>query len=98
MTLGTGAAVNVDTRVVEAEVVHGHHGDHGESLVDLVQIDVAGVPARALQHFANSADRRNGELRGRLAVPRVRDNPRPGLEAALLHFTPRHEYQGTRAV
>ena len=36
-----GAAVHVDLLVRQAEVAHGRHGDDGERLVDLVEVDIA---------------------------------------------------------
>ena len=42
-----GAAVDVDARVVDVEVVHGRHGDGRERLIDLVQIDIAAAASRA---------------------------------------------------
>src|SRR2546426_5515281 len=46
--------------------LHRGHRHHGESLVDLEQIDLLRVPAAALEHLADRADRRGGELAGRL--------------------------------
>ena len=42
-----GAAVHVHLVVRQAELLHRRHGDHGEGLVDLVQVDVLRAPAGA---------------------------------------------------
>ncbi len=42
---GGGAAVDVDLVVGDAEVAHREHGDAGEGLVDLEQVDVGDGPA-----------------------------------------------------
>ena len=48
MTERAGSAVDVDTRVLDVEVAHGRHGDRGERLVDLIEVDIARGPASCL--------------------------------------------------
>ena len=52
-----GAAIDVGARVVEADVAHGGHGDGREGLVDLVEMNVAGLPAELRQQFLDGAGR-----------------------------------------
>src|SRR3990172_2945842 len=44
-----GAAVDVDLVVRNLEVAHRGHGDHGERLVDLVEIDLFLLPPQLTQ-------------------------------------------------
>ena len=48
------------------------HGDHGERLVDLEQVDIADAPADLVQQLADRRDRRGGEPGRLLAVGGVR--------------------------
>src|SRR3954447_24037137 len=47
-----GAAVDVDLLVVQVEVAHEAHGDRGERLVDLEQVDVVDGQAGLGQRLA----------------------------------------------
>ena len=68
------AAIHVDLRVIELEIVHRGHGDARERFVDLVEIDLIGSPADFRQQGFQSADRRCGEPFGRLRVACIADD------------------------
>ena len=61
----------------EAEIAHRRHGDDGEGLVDLEQVDVVERPAGLRQQLPDRADRRGGEPGRRLRVGGVADDARP---------------------
>ena len=88
MAEGGGAAVDVDLVVGDAEVAHRDHRDAGEGLVDLEEVDLAGVPAGLRERLGDRADRGGGEL-GRLvgvggvAHDRGATGLRPSLSATL---------------
>ena len=70
-----GAAVDVDLFVRKAEVAHRRHGDDGEGLVDLEEIDGILAPAGLLEQLLDRADRRGREILRRGGVRRMRDDP-----------------------
>ena len=93
-----GAAVDVDLLVRQAEVAHRRHGDDGEGLVDLEQIDGIRAPAGLLEQLFQRADRRGGEIFRRGGVGRMRDDAREGRCAALLGFAFAHHDERRGAV
>src|SRR5690606_32725494 len=95
---GASAAVHVHLCVVEAEVVHGCHGDDGEGFVDLEQVNVVLGPARALQHLFHRADGCGGEPLRRVGVGGVGHDLRQRGQAARLGGGFAHQHQRRRAV
>ena len=71
-----GTAVHVDLGVIQAQVLHGRHGDHRERLVDLVQIDVLRAAIRsASSSFCiapTGASVNHSGSRAKLVYPRMR--------------------------
>src|SRR5690606_4860070 len=56
VTQGAGPAVDVDPGVVQAQLTHGDHADHGKCLVDFKQIHFVETPSSTLQQASNGAD------------------------------------------
>ena len=64
-----------------AEVGDRDHGDGGEGVVDMEEVEFAGLPAGVVERLSRRADRGGGE-RGRLVgVAGMGDDPRHRLEA-----------------
>ena len=81
-----GAAVDVDLLVRKPEVAHRRHGDDGEGLVDLEEVDGILAPAGLLEQLVERADRRGREIFRRGGVGRMRDDARERRRAALLRL------------
>ena len=79
-------------------VAHRRHGDDGEGLVDLPELDVLGRPAGPLQHLADRADRRGGEQVRVLRVRRMRPDDRQRSDALLLRLRTPHQNQCRGAI
>src|SRR3546814_16322486 len=56
-----GAAMDVHLVLRQVQLPHRRHGDDRESLVDLVEVDVPGVPPGPFEEGLHGADRRRGE-------------------------------------
>ena len=61
----------------DADVLHRGHGDHGEGLVHLVQVDVGRLPAGLGQHLLDRAHGRGGEPLRLVRVGGLRDHASP---------------------
>jgi hypothetical protein len=92
-----GAAVHVDDLVRQLELGHRRHGDGGEGLVDLPQVDALGVQP-AFQHLGDGTGRRGGEPLRRLRVHRVATMRAIGVQAARAGRGLAHQHQRRRAV
>ena len=64
----TSATVHVELIRGDTKVALCSHGNGGESLIDLEQIDIADGPTRLVQELADSGDRRGREPGGILAM------------------------------
>ena len=67
-----GAAVDVDLLVRQPEVAHRRHGDDGEGLVDLEQIDEVLAPPGLLEQLFQRPDRGGGKIFRRGGMRRMR--------------------------
>ena len=72
---------------------HRRHGDDGEGLVDLEQIDLARAPADLVGELPDRADRRGGEPAGLLRMGAMADDGRQRREAELLRLGAAHHHQ-----
>ena len=72
------------------EVAHRRHGDDGEGLVDLEEVDGILAPSGLLEQLFQRADRGGGEILRRGGMGRVRDNACEGRSAALLSLAFAH--------
>ena len=61
VTKSTGAAIHVDLVVINAEIAHRRHRDDGKRLVDFIQVDIVGAPAKLVVQDPYCRDRRRGE-------------------------------------
>ena len=98
MTLGAGAAVDVDLFRIQAEFLDWHHGDHSEGFVDLEQVNVFLAPAGFGEQGFDGANRGAGELGGVLGLGAMANNPGQGFEAALFRLGFAHQQQCGGAV
>ena len=80
------------------EIAHRRHGDDGEGLVDLEEIDGIRAPAGLLEQLFQRADRRGGEIFRRGGVGRMRDDARKRGRAALLRLALAHHDERRGAV
>ena len=80
------------------EVAHRRHGDDGEGLVDLEQVDGILAPSSLLEQLLQRADWRGGEILRRGGVGRMRDDSRKRRRAALLGLAFAHHDKRRRAV
>ena len=94
----TGATVDVYLGGVQAQLAHGGHGNHGEGLVDLEQIDLLDGPTGAVHQLADRPDRRGGEQIRRIGVGRVTVDHRLRLQTPALGLGAAHQQQRSGAV
>src|SRR5882724_8224944 len=57
----TGSAVDIHLLMIQAQVLHRGHGHGRKRLVDLVQVDVLGLPIQLPQQFLHGAHGRQSE-------------------------------------
>lgn len=81
VTEGAGAAVDVDFVGVQAQFLYRQQGHNGEGFVDFEEVDIVFAPTRLVEHFADRANGRQGELGGQLGVAGVSDDTRNGRGA-----------------
>src|SRR5580658_8971545 len=67
----TGATIDVDASMIDTDVAHRGHGDDGECLIDLIEINLPGTPSGLLQHSLDGACGSGGKPLGRLRETRI---------------------------
>ena len=99
MAQRAGAAVHVDLVVRQLVLLHRRHGDHGEGLVDLVQVDLARASSRSCRTACWIAPTGAVVEPARLLrMRRVADDRGQRLHAELVGRRAAHQHQRRGAV
>ena len=98
MTQRTGATAHVQDITWNTEILLRRHGDNGESLVDLEQIDILDAPAGPIEDLANGWDRRRGELGRILGMGCVGPDLRKDWQTFAFGQGASHQYERRCAV
>ena len=79
MPQGAGTAIDIRFLVIQSQVLHRCHRHRGKRFIDLVQIDVIGLPIQLRQQFLDGAHRRQREPLGLARKARVTEHACQGL-------------------
>ena len=97
MAEDAAAAIHIDDIMIEAELLHGDHGDNGEGFVDFPQLDITGGPARFIQRLFHGVDGGRGETRRFMRVGGVGDDFGEDFMSAFFRVPAPHQNERRRA-